>query len=197
MVCVAVQAAVLAGVVGADLYTFDAAAFFSLIFVLASMDFAASYFFDQVFVNAAAMPYVIIGQIDGFCAGLNGYAVAMCDGGKLLCKSIQVISSKGIGMQVLHVFLVLNIIVHKADDAACSVSAQRFCNLSKSLYMVIGRVMIGKDDRVVPPDDAVCAKFVRQLLKYGEDYCFLVWDMAFDIAAIAGERELKIIRIGV
>lgn len=85
-VSIAVAAAVAAGIVGADINAFHAAAFQALVLVLAHLHRAAEQLFEKTAVDAVRMLNAVLLQLDAFGAGCQLQAVAVHNLGSTFFK---------------------------------------------------------------------------------------------------------------
>ena len=84
---VTVFAAVAAGIVCTNIQTFDAAAFESLIFVLANCQRTAQKFAEQSVINAAGVFVTLFRQVNIFWAGIYFQSIALGDGRHIFCQT--------------------------------------------------------------------------------------------------------------
>lgn len=193
-VCITIAASVPTCMIRSNFHTLQTPAGAALSSVLFSIDPAAEHRFDQPSINTGAVADPQRGQIYLLTACHDLHPALFCSPGKPFPELIHFFPAWRTELDPRHILFRLRIHIQKADDHPAGVSAKLSCDLAERLLMAFHRIPAGKENRIISPYHPAASDPVRKFLKSRDQHRFLVRQPRFNLAAIPGESELKIIR---
>ncbi len=196
LVCVAIQAAVSAGVICADVNALKTTAGGPLVFVPCAGQAAARDLLDARPADALSVRNAVCAQIDLFRAGFHAKSVPVRDVFQSGRKGNHIFAQQPGSAQSVHLGVYFFVPVKKRDDDGVGILRKPFCHSFKRAQMPLGRAARADEDGVIPPDDPLSAELLRKLLKSGDQDIRLIRQVLLDIMPVSGQGKLKIVRKG-
>ena len=192
---ITIPAPVAASVVHTNVDAGHAAAFRPLVFVFLYRQAAVGKLLQQPAVNAMAMGNAVWFQVDLFRAGLQHKVVFTRNIGQLPGKFYDFLIGKRGKAQTIHVGLGVAVEVHKADDTLAGIALQPSGQLAEKGNVIVHRVPVGEQNRVIPPNHPFGAYLAGKFLKGRKDHVVLAGYTRFHVFSIGCQGELKIERV--